>query len=108
MDVGVDAGVDRRLPDPVYRMDVLERHTDRPLVDLRTIGRRQLVLTNIASLIFAFSMLSMSLSLPQILQLPAETGYGLGQSMLVVGLVMAPSGLVMMAVAPLSAWISAA
>jgi len=65
-------------------------------------------LTNLASLIFAFSMLCMSLSLPQILQLPTETGYGMGQSMLVVGLVMAPSGLVMMAVSPLSAWISAA
>ena len=77
-------------------------------MDLRTIGRRQVVLTDIASLIFAFSMLSMSLSLPQILQLPAETGYGLGQSMLVVGLVMTPSGLVMMAVTPLYVWMSAA
>lgn len=85
-----------------------ELRVARPLVDLRTIGRRQVLLTNTASLIFAFSMLSMSLSLPQILQLPTETGYGLGQSMLVVGLVMAPSGLVMMAVAPASAWISAA
>jgi MFS family permease len=84
-----------------------ELRVARPLVDLRTIWRRQVLLTNLASLIFAFSMLSMSLSLPQILQLPAETGYGLGQSMLVAGLVMAPSGLVMMAVAPLSAWISA-
>jgi MFS family permease len=34
------------------------------------------------------------------------TGYGLGQSMLVVGLVMGPSGLVMMAMAPMSARIS--
>lgn len=79
-----------------------------PLVDLRTSGRRQVLLTNVASLIFAFSMLSMSLSLPQILQLPAATGYGMGQPMLIVGLVMAPSGLVMMAVSPVSAWISAA
>ena len=85
-----------------------ELRVAKPLVDLRTSGRRQVLLTNLASLIFAFSMLSMSLSLPQILQLPAETGYGMGQSMLVVGLVMAPSGLVMMAVSPLSAWISTA
>jgi len=84
-----------------------ELRVSKPLVDLRANSRRQVLLTNVASLIFAFSMLCMSLSLPQILQLPAETGYGLGQSMLVVGLVMAPSGLVMMAVSPISACISA-
>ncbi|WP_416416298.1 MFS transporter [Paenarthrobacter aromaticivorans] len=84
-----------------------ELRVGKPLVDLRANSRRQVLLTNVASLIFAFSMLCMSLSLPQILQLPTETGYGLGQSMLVVGLVMAPSGLVMMAVSPLSAWITA-
>lgn len=85
-----------------------ELRTAKPLVDLRTSSRRQVLLTNVASLIFAFSMLSMSLSLPQVLQLPSETGYGMGQPMLVVGLVLAPSGLVMMAVSPVSAWLSAA
>jgi len=84
-----------------------ELRIGKPLVDLRANSGRQVLLTNVASLIFAFSMLCMSLSLPQILQLPGETGYGLGQSMLVVGLVMAPSGLVMMAVSPLSARITA-
>jgi MFS family permease len=53
-------------------------------------------------------MFGMSLVLPQLLQLPASTGYGLGQSLLAVGLVMAPQGLVMMAVSPLSARLSAA
>jgi MFS family permease len=51
-------------------------------------------------------MFAMSLVLPQVIQLPAATGYGLGRSMLAVGLVMAPSGLVMMAMAPLSARIT--
>jgi MFS family permease len=41
-------------------------------------------------------------------QLPVATGYGLGEPMLTVGLVMAPSGLVMMAMAPVSARISRA
>lgn len=53
-------------------------------------------------------MFAMSLVIPQLLQLPAETGYGLGMSMLVAGLCMAPSGLVMMATAPVSAAISRA
>ncbi|GGU27851.1 MFS transporter [Lentzea flava] len=65
-----------------------------------------MLLTNIASAVFAFSTLAQSLVLPQILQLPASTGHGLGQSLLVTGLVLVPSGLVMMAMAPVSARIS--
>ncbi|WP_156143994.1 MFS transporter, partial [Sinomonas humi] len=85
-----------------------ELRTEAPLVDLRVTARRQVLLTNTASMIFGFAMFAMSLVLPQLLQAPRATGYGLGQSMLVVGVVMAPSGLVMMAVAPVSARISAA
>ncbi|MEB3370381.1 MFS transporter [Saccharopolyspora mangrovi] len=77
-----------------------------PLVDLRTTSRRQVLLTNIASAVFGFAMFAQSLVFPQVLQLPTGTGYGLGQTMLAVGLVMAPSGLVMMAMSPVSARIS--
>lgn len=83
-----------------------ELRTRRPLVDLRTTARRQVLLTNIASAVFGFGMFAMMLVLPQLLQLPKATGYGLGQSMLTVGLVMAPNGVVMMAMAPLSARVS--
>ncbi|MGW2647259.1 MFS transporter [Streptomyces sp. NPDC001393] len=83
-----------------------ELRTDAPLVDLRTTARRQVLFTNLASVAFGFSMFAMSLVLPQLLQLPTQTGYGLGRSMLTVGLVMAPQGLVMMAMAPLSAMIT--
>jgi MFS family permease len=74
-----------------------------PLVDLRVTAGRQVLLTNLASAVFGFAM---SLVLPQLLQLPEATDYGLGQSMLAAGLVLGPSGLVMMAFAPLSARIS--
>lgn len=77
-----------------------------PLVDLRTTVRRQVLLTNIASAVFGFAMFAMSLVLPQLIQLPTATGYGFGLGMLAVGLVMAPSGVVMMVMAPLSARIS--
>jgi MFS family permease len=80
----------------------------QPLVDLRVTARRQVLLTNLSSAVFAFAMFAMSLVLPQILQLPKATGYGLGQTMLATGLVLVPSGLVMMATAPLSARISKA
>lgn len=83
-----------------------ELRTAQPLVDLRTLARPQVLFTNLASVAFGFSMFAMSLVLPQLLQLPSATGYGLGRSMLTVGLVMAPQGLVMMAMAPLSAAIS--
>jgi MFS family permease len=85
-----------------------ELRTRQPLVDLRTTARRQVLFTNLSSIMFGFAMFGMSLVLPQLLQLPTSTGYGLGQSLLAVGLVMAPQGLVMMAVSPLSARISAA
>jgi MFS family permease len=83
-----------------------ELRAARPLVDLRTTVRRQVLLTNIASAVFGFAMFAMALVVPQVVQLPIATGYGLGGTMLTVGLVMGPSGLVMMATAPLSARIS--
>ncbi|MBN9792553.1 MFS transporter [Pseudonocardia sp. TMWB2A] len=85
-----------------------ELRTPEPLIDLRVSRRRPLLLTNIASAVFGFSMFAMSLVFPQLLQLPKETGYGLGQSILVAGLVLAPGGLCMMAMSPVSARISAA
>ncbi|WP_343238282.1 MFS transporter [Streptomyces sp. SID13031] len=85
-----------------------ERRMSQPLVDLRVAARPQVLFTNIASAVFGFAMFSMSLVLPTLLQLPKATGYGLGQSMLTAGLVMGPSGLVMMATAPLSAMVSKA
>ena len=83
-----------------------ELRTSEPLVDLRTTARRQVLVTNLASIAIGFSMFAMSLVLPQLLQLPTRTGFGLGRSLLTAGLVMAPSGLVMMAFAPVSAAVS--
>ncbi|TDW15175.1 MFS transporter [Kribbella kalugense] len=83
-----------------------ERRTSEPLVDLRTTARPQVLLTNLASMVFGFAMFAMSLVLPQLLQMPKATGFGLGQSMLASGLVMGPSGLVMLITAPFSAKIS--
>ncbi|MPY51937.1 MFS transporter [Streptomyces acidicola] len=87
---------------------LFELRTSQPLVDLRTTARSQVLFTNLASIAVGFAMFAMSLVLPQLLQLPEATGYGLGRSMLVAGLVMAPSGLVMMALAPVSAAVTKA
>ncbi|MEV3981422.1 MFS transporter [Nonomuraea sp. NPDC049758] len=85
-----------------------ELRAAEPLVDLRVTARRQVLLTNLASIMVGFSMYAQALIVMQILQLPAATGYGLGQSMLAAGLWMAPSGLMMMVVSPLGARLSAA
>lgn len=73
-----------------------------PLVDLRTMARRPILLTNIAALMAGFGMMAQSIVVPQLLQAPEATGYGLGQSMLQAGLWMAPAGLMMLAFTPIS------
>ncbi|MET8844762.1 MFS transporter [Streptomyces rubiginosohelvolus] len=83
------------------------RLTD-PLVDLRVTARPQVLMTNTASILVGFAMYAQSLVVPQLLQLPEATGYGLGQSMLAMGLWMAPAGLMMMAMSPVGAKLSAA
>ncbi|ODQ89737.1 MFS transporter [Mycolicibacterium flavescens] len=77
-----------------------------PTVDLRTTIRRPVLTTNLASIAVGFSLFAMSLIAPQILELPLETGYGLGQSLLTTGLWMAPGGLTMMLVSPVAARIA--
>jgi MFS family permease len=85
-----------------------ELTTSEPLVDLRTTARRQVLLTDLAGVVFGFATLAISLLLPQLLQLPEATGYGMGRSMVAVGLVVAPSGIAMMLFAPVSARITKA
>ncbi|MFF4589143.1 MFS transporter [Streptomyces sp. NPDC001388] len=85
-----------------------ELRANQPLVDLRTTAKKQVLFTNLASIALGFSMFAMSLVLPQLLQLPERTGYGLGRSMLTVGLVLAPQGLVMMAMSAVSAGLTRA
>jgi MFS family permease len=80
-----------------------ELRAPNPLVDLRVAARPQVLWTNAASILIGMGMYAMQLVVPQILQLPSETGYGLGQSMFQMGLWMAPSGLMMLLLAPVGA-----
>ena len=77
------------------------RHHD-PLVDLRTTVRRPVLFTNLAAVLIGFGMMAQAIVVPQLLEMPAETGFGLGQTILQAGLWMAPGGLMMMAFAPVS------
>lgn len=77
-----------------------------PLVDLRVAARREVLLTNLASIVVGFAMYAQILIIPQLRQLPLTSGYGLGQSMLIAGIWLAPGGLIMMVISPLSARLS--
>jgi MFS family permease len=81
---------------------------ESPTVDLRTTMRRPVLTTNLASIAVGFALFAMSMIAPQIYELPVETGYGLGQSLLHTGLWMAPGGLAMMLASPLAARIAGA
>ncbi|MET9761979.1 MFS transporter [Streptomyces sp. NPDC006372] len=85
-----------------------ELRNPAPLVDLRVTARPQVLMTNAASVVIGLAMYSSSLIIPQLLQLPRTTGYGLGQSMQATGLWMAPAGLMMLLVSPVGAKLSAA
>ncbi|GKQ34145.1 MFS transporter [Streptomyces sp. A012304] len=86
---------------------VMELRLTAPLVDLRTTARPAVLFTNLASIMVGVSFYVVSLVLPQLLQLPESTGYGLGRSMVVAGLCVAPLGLTMMFTTPVYARLSA-
>ncbi|GAA3804043.1 MFS transporter [Streptomyces phyllanthi] len=79
-----------------------------PLVDLRTARRPVVLLTNIASLLVGYALFAQAMVFPQLLQLDPDSGSGLGLSVLAAGLAVMPGGLMMMAVSPLAARLSAA
>lgn len=79
-----------------------ELKVSQPMVDLRTSGRRPVLMTNLASLLIGFAMFANMLLTTQQLQLPTATGYGFGLNVITAGLCMVPSGLAMVAFAPVS------
>lgn len=81
----------------------VELRSGQPLVDLRTSARRPILVVNIAAVLVGFSMYANMLVTTQQLQLSRVTGFGFGLSVLVAGLTMIPSGIAMVAIAPVSA-----
>lgn len=79
-----------------------ELRQESPLVNLRTFGHLPILLTNLAALMAGIGLMSQSIVVPQLPQMPEVTGYGLGQTILQAGLWMAPGGLMMMAFSPVS------
>jgi MFS family permease len=76
---------------------------DEPMVDLRLLSRRPLLLVNLGTVALGFSFFISEVAFLQILELPAGTEAGLGLSMITASIALVPSALAMMAAAPLAA-----
>ncbi len=76
--------------------------TRDPLVDLRVAARPAVLLTNLAAIGMGFALFGSNVSFPQLLEMPTETGVGFGLTMMEAALCIAPSGLIMMVLSPLS------
>ena len=79
--------------------------TKDPLLDLRVAGRPAVLFTNLAGLSMGFALFASHVTFPQMLELPVETGSGFGLDMVGAAFVIMSSGIVMMAVSPLSGWL---
>jgi MFS family permease len=78
------------------------RQTD-PLVDIRALGRRPILLTNVATVCFGFALFASFIGTTTFVEAEKWTGYGLGTSLLVGSLTLLPSGLCMLIFAPVAA-----
>src|SRR6478609_2185640 len=67
-----------------------------------SLGGIAVLLTNLASIGMGFALFASNVVFPQILELPVETGAGLGLSLIAASLVVMPAGLVMMVLSPVS------
>ncbi|MET7773948.1 MFS transporter [Nocardia sp. NPDC005366] len=81
----------------------VELRAGQPLVDLRTSGRRPVLLTNIAGLLVGVSMYANMLTTTQQLTMTTDSGYGSGLSVLTAGLCLVPAGLMMLVFSPVAA-----
>ncbi|MEV7342940.1 MFS transporter [Streptomyces sp. NPDC093544] len=81
---------------------VWERRSPAPLIDVRTSIHRTVLIVNGAAVLLGFATYAMTLTITQLLQSPSADD-GLGQSALTASLLIAPSGLVMLAMSPVAA-----
>ena len=84
-----------------------ERRQLQPLLDMQTLARRPVLATNAATAFIGFAMFASFVLIPQIAQVPKSTGYGLGVTAAVAGLLLMPSTIVMLLAAPISGRIGA-
>jgi EmrB/QacA subfamily drug resistance transporter len=79
-----------------------ELRVEEPMVDMRMMSQRPVLLTNLTALIAGFAMLSSFALVPQFVSTPDSSGYGFGASATIAGLYLLPSSLVMLFSGPVA------
>jgi MFS family permease len=77
----------------------LELHTDEPLIDIRVLAERPVLLTNITALVSGFAMFGSFVLVPRFVQADG-IGYGFGASATTTGLYLLPGSVLMLGAGP--------
>lgn len=85
----------------------LQKRTDEPLAEVKLMAKPPVLMTNIATLFIGFGMFGSFILIPQLVEAPTSTGYGLGYTATQAGLVMLPAALMMLVAGPLSGIVGA-
>jgi EmrB/QacA subfamily drug resistance transporter len=78
----------------------LQRRTRDPLVDIRVLGQRAVLATNVTGFLVGVAMFGSFLLIPQFAETAKGNGYGFGMSVTQAGLVMLPSAASMLVAGP--------
>ncbi|MCW2715825.1 MAG: major facilitator superfamily 1 [Frankiales bacterium] len=81
---------------------VVEQRVPQPLIELAVLRQRAVLATNITGLLTGLAMFSGFLLIPQIAQAPTSTGYGLGASVTLAGMLLAPSAVGQLIAGPIA------
>jgi EmrB/QacA subfamily drug resistance transporter len=81
---------------------LVEARSSSPMVDLRMLAHRPILLTNIATLISGFALFSCFVLVPTFVQTESQHGYGFGATATVAGLYLLPSSVAMFFTGPLA------
>ncbi|WP_187369071.1 MFS transporter [Baekduia soli] len=86
---------------------VLERATEHPLVNMRTLGQPPVLATNVVTILIGFGMFGSYVLVPQLAQAPSSGGFGFGDDATIAGLLLVPGSLLMLVTGPVSGMIGA-
>jgi len=81
---------------------VVEVRSRAPMVDMRMLAHRPVLLTNLTTMISGFALFSCFVLLPAFVEAPASRGYGFGASATQAGLYLLPSSVAMLFSGPLA------
>jgi EmrB/QacA subfamily drug resistance transporter len=80
----------------------VELRVAEPMVDMRMMRERPVLLTNVTALIAGFAMFGTFVLVPQFVITPESSGYGFGASPTVAGLYLVPASIVMLFAGPVA------